>query len=48
MSSDFRPTNGPLDGVNFLADRFESCSLDEGKRTLICNRTKKTNCFCVR
>jgi hypothetical protein len=27
----FRVLNSPLDGVNILADRFESCSLDEGK-----------------
>jgi hypothetical protein len=27
----FRVLNAPLDGVNILADRFESCSLDEGQ-----------------
>ena len=26
----------PLDGVNILADRFESCSLDEGKCKFFC------------
>jgi hypothetical protein len=26
-----RASNPPLDGVNILADRFESCSIDEGK-----------------
>jgi hypothetical protein len=26
-----RAVNTPLDGVNILADRFESCSLDEGQ-----------------
>ncbi|CAF3401650.1 unnamed protein product [Rotaria sp. Silwood1] len=30
-SSNDRTSNPPLDGVNILADRFESCSLDEGK-----------------
>lgn len=29
--SNDRPVNTPLDGVNILADRFEGCSLDEGK-----------------
>ncbi|CAF1005309.1 unnamed protein product [Rotaria sordida] len=30
-SSNDRAPNFPSDGVNILADRFESCSLDEGK-----------------
>lgn len=31
-----KPPNAPLDGVNFLADRFDSCSLDEGKLNKNC------------
>ncbi|CAF3626844.1 unnamed protein product [Adineta steineri] len=35
-SSTDRVLNSPLDGVNILADRFESCSLDEGKLSKNC------------
>ncbi|CAF2400812.1 unnamed protein product [Rotaria sp. Silwood2] len=35
-SSNDRTPNSPLDGVNILADRFESCSLDEGKLNKNC------------
>ncbi|CAF0840766.1 unnamed protein product [Rotaria sp. Silwood1] len=35
-SSNDRTSNAPLDGVNILADRFESCSLDEGKLNKNC------------
>ncbi|CAF0915886.1 unnamed protein product [Rotaria sordida] len=35
-SSNDRAPNFPSDGVNILADRFESCSLDEGKLNKNC------------
>ncbi|UJR16217.1 hypothetical protein I4U23_003127 [Adineta vaga] len=35
-SSNERISTSPLDGVNILADRFESCSLDEGRLNKNC------------
>ncbi|CAM4764847.1 unnamed protein product [Rotaria magnacalcarata] len=44
ISSNERTFNPPLDGVNILADRFESCSLDEGKLNKNCSwPSRETN-----